>query len=132
MFARLVLFIGIGVLGLAAIRAVFTDSGSCLVREASRYDANSFDWHNGCSGQIHVVVCSRQHATDLLAAIMGRSGERCDQRVVDAGGHIASFFGSDENSSLLRSAVANSHVRVAYCRPPKWPNFGADGRATCL
>ncbi|MBU8545964.1 MULTISPECIES: hypothetical protein [Roseomonadaceae] len=132
MFGRLILVFGIGFLGLAAFRAVFTDSGSCLVREASRFDANNFDWRNGCSREIHVVVCSRQNATDLLAAIMGRSGERCEQRVVQAGGHIASFYGSDENSSLLRSAVANSHVRVAYCNPPKWPNFEADGRASCL
>ncbi|WP_431284511.1 tetratricopeptide repeat protein [Humitalea sp. 24SJ18S-53] len=93
----------------------------CVETRTSAYDRNFHEYFNRCSHRLNTQVCSRFLAGEIFSLFDGRNRETCTVRQVPAQAYIDSRFGADENSSILRIAISQSHVWIASCYFPLTP-----------
>lgn len=119
----------IGGLGLGALGVVssLVHPSTCMGSRVAWYDKNVLEYWNTCSRSVHAMHCSRKVGTDFVSIFDGKDRQSCSTAVVGPKQMITQFYGTDENSSLLRMAVSDSHLWVATCYPPKWPKPTGNG-----
>lgn len=96
---------------------------NCVKSRVSSYDKNIIEYHNGCSNTLNSLICSRHVATEIFSFFDGKNRESCRRKIVGSGQYIDNFYGADENSSLARSAISNTNVKIGVCHPPLEPHF---------